>query len=178
MKIPKMFAYTILAAIVGLTGCKSDEEKKAEKQAAFDKAMEPYYREQAEKAATVEREFVSVTDTQLVSMLVDCRSAIMNMAREKYTLSEPFMVNEYSADIHQAQTFVSKGKIQKDGEIASRVKAYRQLVKESGKHNPYRLNSTFSVMVIQDTFSGPERLSRNASCDWLPGFKAEAKWSF
>lgn len=178
MKISKVFAYVVLAVLISLTGCKSDEEKKAEKQAAINNVLESYNRQQAENQAKVEQEFVSVTDAQLRSLLKDCRSAIMSMAREKYKF-EPFMVDEYSADVLQAQTYISKGKIQKADEIDSRVKEYRQVVKEAGgKHMPYRLSSRFSVMVTQDTFSGPERMNKNASCDWLPGFKAEAKWSY
>lgn len=158
--------------VIFLIGCGKTEEEKA---AESEKYMERYRKEEAAEQAQVEKEFEGATDEQLRSLLYACQQSIMDMARRQYKPYEPFMVDSYSADALQAHTFASGGRIQKEGDLDSRVTQYRRQVK-GGNSSPALLDSLFSVTVTQGAFGEPKRMNRNAICKWLPGLRFEAMW--
>jgi IS1 family transposase len=166
----------VLAAfsLATLTACgPSEEEIKAE----VAKIMQEHYKQKEEDGKVVAKEFESATDEQLRTLLSSCKKEIVKMARQKYKPFEPFMVDEGSADVLQAQTHLSGHRIHTEDDIAKRIKRYRDETKAVGKVVPGLLNSRFSVMVTIDSFSGPKRQSKVARCEFKPGFRVEATWT-
>ena len=155
------FLLACIATVVFIfSGCGPSKEEQKEQHRAFIEKLE---KEHEEKTEMANKKIMALSDKEISLLLYSCKEAIMQAARERYKPFEPFMVDEYSADIYQGVTHTSGGKINKLGDIAARVKQYREQVNS-------RLDTRFSVMVTQDSFNGPLRRSINASCE----FEAEA----
>lgn len=162
-----------LLMLISLFGCaKTEEETKAE----LAKIMKPYYRQKAEEQAKVVKEFEYVTDAQLSVLLNECRAAIFNKAKEQYKPFEPFFVDGDSADSLQADIYLSGGRVEKGSDISTKIKQYRESSKRYATHTPSSLNTSFSLMVTQDSFSGPQRRGRTGYCEILPSLKVQAEW--
>jgi hypothetical protein len=156
------------------SGC--GKQSDVELQAEYTQLMSSHYKRSEENGKLVAAEFSGASDSLLADLLNQCQAAVMDMAREEYKPFEPIIVDQYSADALQAATYISGGRIQKAGDIQERVKAFRAETKRLGVMSPRMLDSTFSLLVTQDSFSGPHKISREARCEFLPGFKVQAQW--
>ncbi len=163
----RLLILSMTATALTLSGC---GPSKAEREAELKAIMEQIAKESAEKKAKANEQIKALNDQELISLISSCKAAIMQEARQRYKPFEPFMVDEHSADIYQAATHLSGGKINKPGDISARVKQYRERVKSGQDKNlSDPLDTRFSVMVTQDSFSGPQKQSIEASCEFELG---------
>ena len=160
------------AVLAGLLiGCGPSKKELEEKAAAL---MAEEKKQAQARAAQVREEFQTATDAQLRSMVGDCKSAILKRAAERYKPFSPYLVDEWSADSIQATTYLSGGRPSKDADDPIKHLRAEQKKRPDKSVNPHDLSMRFSVMVVKDSFSGPQREVKTFSCYPAPGLTVEA----
>jgi hypothetical protein len=103
-----------------------------------------------------------LTNQQLKQILFDCQAAIMKKAKEDNRGPfEVFMVDEYSADVHQAGAYLGGGAVMTDDARLKRFIA----AKSAGQPDlRFALDMRYTVMFTEDTFRGPVKRPQRYSC--------------
>ena len=155
---------------VALTACSpSDEEVVTEdvKNSAAEAERRAQAREGRERYLNAKVAALrAASDGVLKKILLDCRSMILDRARSNSNMGfEPILVDQFVADVYQSAAMGSPSVMQTDAERIQRLR--ENLEKDISKLELADLsfNTTYMVIVTNDSFNGPRKASKRYMCD-------------
>ncbi len=164
----------VLTLIICMTGCGEKVEAppaKTEAQIQAELAAAELHKKRvAEDAATLAADLAKVTPKMIRAMISDCKSLIGYRAKSDNGNS-PFaysMVDEYSADVHQAAAHLGGGKTSGDEQM---IKDFLKARKAGDSNLESQLNMSYSVIFTTDSFSGPKKTTKSYHCWINPGLR-------
>ncbi|MBU3591859.1 hypothetical protein ICN11_07510 [Polynucleobacter sp. 78F-HAINBA] len=157
-----VFALFMSLAIVGCG--KSSEKKTPITQQISDSEIAERKRIFEERAERLDAELNAASPQVLASLFESCKSIVLNYARST-TNYGVFMVDQYSADIYQAEAHFNGGRYVSTQE---RVKIFLDARKGGGKNLEYMLPLSYTV-----TISSPTKVWEKLKCKIEPGLALE-----
>lgn len=167
--LPAIYGIIFCSALIGV-GCNqkiSAPPQKTAVQIQAEKAAEDLLqKEYEEQIAKLETELQKATPERIRSILSICQSSILELAKSENTSPfDVFLVDEYSADVYQAASYVGGGNVSSESE---RIKKFIKARKDGEKNLQYALDLSYTVMFTHDSFSGPTKEPRRYSCQIEP----------
>lgn len=158
---------TVLTCLISSCGKSKSEIEAEEAEAAA--LSDKFFEERAAEREAGRKELVKADKKQLSSLLSVCKNEIVKLANEEKRQSfDVFIVDDYNADVYQAVAHLGGGSIQPDSE---RVDEYLKAVKNNPGDTSVTLNTDYTVIVTEDSFSGLQKKPINYTCDVGAGLK-------
>ncbi len=139
---------------------KEQEESQKRREAEIAKRVE----DEKMKEEKLTSSIMKSNNKQLVNLLDNCRSSIMDYARSSY--KGPFnlyMIDVYSADIYQLMA--GSHAIETDEDRIKKARKYYSTFHELD------LNTEFAILYTVDSFSGPKKIAKKYKCKFSEGPK-------
>lgn len=171
-----IFFWVISISVLCVAGCSGRSDtpppKTSEQTQAEKLATEQRMREYEKKKAILESDLKKVTADQVRSILQNCKSTVLQLAKsQNRSPFDVFLVDEYSADVHQAAAYVGGGNVSSEEQ---RVQQFLKARKGGEKDMQYALDLSYTVMFTYDSFSGPLREPKRYMCKLEPGLTFSA----
>lgn len=165
-----LVVWTLAAAIAG---CGPNEEEIRAKKAQDDQKMyDAFAKEEKLQKTKSNHVLVKLTDKQLYKLLDDCQQEITAFTARVFdgkSVGLPELVTEHSQAIDQAHAYVStKMRLESDKDRIKDFKSNSTADLASGLET---LDTSYPVLVMEDSFSGPQPRVIYYRCGFVDGLK-------